>query len=106
MRNGIVQIASVLDGVFLKRLPARADLSGPELASRARRGGKNLDQKGTHFWNPVWSPNMEPHEMVHEKRSPKLDSFWVPFLDPFFVDFAGANAVLLDKLVAAGRAAR
>ena len=41
-------------GVSWKRLPARADLSGPELASRARRGGKSHDQKGTHFWNPVW----------------------------------------------------
>jgi len=44
--------------------------------------------------------------MEHEKRSPKVESFWVPFLDPFFVHFAGTNAVLLDKLVAAGRAAR
>ncbi len=44
--------------------------------------------------------------MIHEKRFPKVESFWVSFLEPFFVHFAGANAVLLDKLVAAGRAAR
>ena len=93
-------------GVSWKRLPARADLSGPELASRARRGGKSHDQKGTHFWNPVWSPNMEAHDTVHERRSPNVESFWVPFLGHCFVHFAGANAVLLDTLVAAGRAAR
>ena len=45
-------------GVSWKRLPARGDLTGPDLASRARRGTKNHDQKGCHFWNPIRCPNM------------------------------------------------
>ena len=49
--------------VSWKRLPARGDLTGPDLASRARRGAKNHVQKGCHFWNPIRCPNMEPCDM-------------------------------------------